>query len=280
MHLTKKNCESDSSKPTTETVLPGTQNAKHETRIAQRATRNTKRERCYYANLGLIDYLEAWNLQTDLVDARIKNDVSSAVVLFLEHPAVYTLGRRGGDENLLVSESFLEKSGIPVVQVERGGNITYHGPGQLIVYPIMNLHAARIGVVEFVGALEKVMLKTVALWGIKAEQSSVNRGIWIGGKKLGSIGIALRKGVSFHGLALNVNLDLLPFSWIQPCGLQDVQMTSMKQELSRSVSMVRVQEKLKENFESVFGMQFIESSYAGLRGILGNQKDEHITECV
>jgi lipoate-protein ligase B len=227
-----------------------------------------------------MDYREAWKLQTDLVDARIKNDLSSDVVLSLEHSPVFTLGRRGGDENLLVSESFLDKSGISVVQVERGGNITYHGPGQLVVYPIMDLQIARIGVVEFVEALEEIMLKTVAHWGIKAERNSANRGIWIGEKKLGSIGIALRKGVSFHGLALNGNLDLLPFTWIQPCGLQDVQMTSMKQALSRDVSIMSVQEKLKENFASVFGMQLVVSSYAELRGILGNQKDEHITECV
>jgi lipoate-protein ligase B len=226
-------------------------------------------ERCYSADLGLIDYREAWKLQTDLVDARIKNDILSDVVLFLEHSPVFTLGRRGGDENLLVSASFLEKSGISVVQVERGGNITYHGPGQLVVYPIMDLHTARIGVVEFVEALEEIMLKTVAHWGIKAERNSANRGIWIGEKKLGSIGIALRKGVSFHGLALNINLSLLPFSWIQPCGLQDVQMTSMKQALSRDVSRMRVQEKLKENFASVFGMQLIDKSGSELKGILG-----------
>jgi lipoate-protein ligase B len=268
MHLTKKNCESDSSKPTTETVLPGTQNKKREARIAQRVTRNTKPERCYSADLGLIEYRDAWKLQTDLVDARIRNDVSSDVVLFIEHPAVFTLGRRGGDENLLVSESFLEKSGISVVPVERGGNITYHGPGQLVVYPIMDLHAARIGVVEFVEALEKVMLETVALWGIKAERNSANRGIWVGDRKLGSVGIALRKGVSFHGLALNVNLDLLAFSWIQPCGLQDVQMTSMKQELSREISMPDVLKALKEQFETVFGIQLVDKSYSELKGTL------------
>ena len=228
-------------------------------------------KRCLYADLGLIEYREAWKMQTDLVDARMKNEFSSDVVLFLEHPAVFTLGRRGGDENLLISESFLEKSGISVVQVERGGNITYHGPGQLVVYPIMDLHTARIGVVEFVEALEKVMLKTVAFWGIKAEQSSANRGIWVGDKKLGSIGIALRKGVSFHGLALNVNLDLLPFSWIQPCGLQNIQMTSMKQESSREISMNKVRESIKENFESVFGMQPIDINWSELKVILKNK---------
>ena len=233
-------------------------------------------DRCYSADLGLFDYREAWKLQTDLVNARIKNDILSDVVLLLEHSPVFTLGRRGGDENLLVSESFLKKSGISMVQVERGGNITYHGPGQLVVYPIMDLQTARIGVVEFVEALEKVMLKTVALWGIKAERSSANRGIWIGEKKLGSIGIALRKGVSFHGLALNVNLDLSPFSWIQPCGLQDVQMTSMKQESSREISMSEVRESLKENLESVFNIRFIAISLAALKRVLGKQ--DHVSK--
>jgi lipoate-protein ligase B len=136
----------------------------------------------------------------------------------------------------------------------------------------MDLQTARIGMVEFVEALEEVMLETVALWGIKAERNPANRGIWVGDKKMGSIGIALRKGVSFHGLALNVNLDLLPFSWIQPCGLQDVQMTSMRQELSRDVSMNNLQEKLKENFASVFSMQLINKNWSELKGLLGNRK--------
>lgn len=226
---------------------------------------NKMTKRCFCADLGLIEYREAWKLQTELVDARIKHEVPIDIVLFLEHLPVFTLGRRGGAENLLVSESFLEKSGISVVHIERGGNITYHGPGQLVVYPIMDLHTARIGVVEFVDALEEVMLKTVALWGIKADRNSVNRGIWVGEKKMGSIGIALRKGVSFHGLALNVNLSLTPFTWIQPCGLRDVQMTSMSQELSREVSINKVQEKLKENFESVFGMQLVYKNCSELK---------------
>lgn len=231
-------------------------------------------DRCLYVDLGLIEYRQAWNLQTELVDARIKKDVPSDIVLFLEHPPVFTLGRRGGDENLLVSESFLEKSGISVVPVERGGNITYHGPGQLVVYPIMDLQAARVAVVDFVETLEEVMLQTVAFWGIKAERNPANRGIWVDDKKIGSIGIALRKGVSFHGLALNVNLDLAPFSWIQPCGLPDVRMTSMKQELSREISMNTVRESVKENFESVFGIRLVGSSYAGLKDILKSRKNE------
>jgi lipoic acid synthetase len=229
---------------------------------------------CYITDLGLVDYRKAWKLQTDLVDARINKIITSDIVLLLEHPPVFTLGRRGGDENLLVSASFLEKSGISVIQVERGGNITYHGPGQLVVYFIMNLQALRIAVVEFVEALEEAMLQTVGFWGIRAQRNPANRGIWVGDKKMGSIGIALRKGVSFHGLALNVNLDLTPFSWIQPCGLQGVQMTSMKQELSRDVSVPDVRNVLKEQLEAVLGVALISKSDTSLRSILKTQQSQ------
>lgn len=244
----------------------------------QRTTDNNKR--CFCTDLGLIDYHKAWKLQTDLVAARINRTIPSDVVLLLEHPPVFTLGRRGGSENLLISESVLEKSGISVTQVERGGNITYHGPGQLVAYFIMDLEAARIGVAKFVEALEEVMLKTAGFWGITAERNPANRGIWVGDKKMGSIGIALRKGVSFHGLALNVNLDLTPFSWIQPCGLQNVGMTSMKQELSAELSMSSAREILKEQIEAVFGVALFTKSYFEIKGILRNQKNKSMVERV
>ena len=227
-------------------------NAQRGPRTAQPATCNPQRDTWWCIDLDKIDYNEAWKLQTDIVEARNNQIIDTDVILMLEHPPVFTLGRRGGAENLLVSDAFLKQSGIAVTQVERGGNITYHGPGQLVVYPIVDLEAAGISVVGFVEALEEVMLRTVEVWGIKAERKSVNRGIWVGDKKLGSIGIALRKGISFHGLALNVNLDLAPFSWIQPCGLQDVRMTSVEQELPGKVSMPDVRNVLKEKIEFVF----------------------------
>lgn len=244
----------------------------------QRTTDNNKR--CFCVDLGLIDYRTAWKLQTDLVEARINKTITSDIVLLLEHPPVFTLGRRGGSENLFVSRSDLKKSGISVIHVERGGNITYHGPGQLVVYFIMDLEAARVAVVEFVDALEEVMLQTVGFLGIKAERNPANRGIWVDNKKMGSIGIALRRGISFHGLALNVNLDLTPFSWIQPCGLQDVRMTSMKQELSKELSMNSVRKALKEQLEAVFGVALFTKSYFELEGILRNPKHESMAERV
>jgi lipoate-protein ligase B len=204
-----------------------------------------------------IDYREAWELQGKLIAARKERVLEKDIVLFLEHPPVFTLGRRGGRECLLVSEEFLEKSGVQVIQVERGGNITFHGPGQLVAYPIVDLQSARIKVVDFVSGLEEVMLRTAAHWGIAAGRNSANRGIWVGPHKMGSIGIAVRRGISFHGLALNVRTDLTPFSWIQPCGLKDVGMTTMQREIKQKLSIQQVRTVLKKHFEKVFGVKFV-----------------------
>lgn len=215
-----------------------------------------------------VDYNEAWVLQEKLIMARRAGILQNDIVLFLEHPPVFTLGRRGGRECMLVSQDFLDKAGIPIIQVERGGTITYHGPGQQVAYPIVDLHAARIKVVDFVSGLEDVMLRTAQNWGIAAERNDANRGIWVGPKKMGSIGIAVRRGISFHGLALNVQTDLRPFSWIQPCGLQDVGMTSMQQESAQTLSMNQVRVLLKIQFEVVFGIKFIQKKPADLDSIL------------
>jgi lipoate-protein ligase B len=215
-----------------------------------------------------IDYRQAWTLQEKLIAARRAGFLQYDIVLFLEHPPVFTLGRRGGRECMLVSDAFLEKAGIPIIQVERGGNITYHGPGQLVAYPIVDLQSARIKVVDFVSGLEEVMLQTAKYWGIFAERNDANRGVWVGPKKMGSIGIAVRRGISFHGLALNVQTDLTPFTWIQPCGLQDVGMTSMQHECSRSFSMQQVRDVLKKRFEAVFGIKLSQKRPASLDPIL------------
>jgi lipoate-protein ligase B len=256
--------------------LVADRNTKPVPRTPQRATRNTQ-PAWWWIDLGTVDYRKAWKLQTEIVAARNNKIIDTDLILMLEHPPVFTLGRRGGTENLLVSEAFLEQSGIAVTQVERGGNITYHGPGQLVVYPIVDLEAAGISVVEFVEALEQVMIRTAEVWGIKAERNSANRGIWVGDKKMGSIGIALRKGISFHGLALNVNLDLTPFSWIQPCGLQGVRMTSMEQELSEKVSMGEVRKVIKEQMQVVFGAVLVSKSEISLFNILKTQTSEQST---
>jgi len=206
-------------------------------------------------DLGRMPYPEAWDLQLRLVEARSQGRVDNDVILFVEHPPVFTLGRRGGRENLLVPEETLRQSGIPIVQVERGGNITYHGPGQLVVYPIVHLPGFGIGVVDMVDRLEDVMIRTCAAWGVAAGRNALNRGAWVGMKKIGSIGIAVRRGVSFHGLALNVNPDLQPFSFIQPCGLKGVGVTSIAQAAGRPVAMEEALAATKRNIETVFGIR-------------------------
>ena len=257
-------------KPLINNGNPATRNPQPATRNPQPETRNPQPKPCFSVDLGMMEYNEAWKLQSDIVSARVNGIIDTDIILFLEHPTVFTLGRRGGLDHLLVSEEFLKTSGIPIVHVERGGNITFHGPGQLVVYPIVNLNARGIGVVDFVAALEDVMLATVRTWGIAAERNLANRGIWVGNDKIGSIGLAVRKGISFHGLALNINVDLTPFSWIQPCGLQDVCMTSMKQELGREMSMNDVCAAVKKQFESVLNLNLSTASFSHLQHQLHN----------
>jgi lipoate-protein ligase B len=226
-----------------------------------------------FADLGILDYQQAWQLQADLVAARRDGRIDANMILTLEHPSVFTLGRRGGLEYLLVSEDCLKRSGIPVVQVERGGFITYHGPGQLVLYPIIDLEAERFKVVDLVDALEEIMIRTAADWGVAAGRNPANRGVWVGLKKLGSIGIAVRRGVSFHGMALNVNLDLTSFSWIQPCGLSGVAMTSMHQESSRQIPMEKVRRTVRSHVESVFDARLTDCRLSDLQRFLRDAAD-------
>ncbi|MGC8490800.1 MAG: lipoyl(octanoyl) transferase LipB [Syntrophobacteraceae bacterium] len=206
---------------------------------------------CLCAENSLLNYEAAHQLQIELVAARKSGAVSKDILLLLEHPPVFTLGRRGGRQNLLVPESFLEEASISVVHAERGGDITYHGPGQLVGYPIIDLRAAGWGVTGYVERLEEVMIRTAARYGVRAARNERNRGVWVGNTKLGSIGVALRSGITYHGFALNVNVSLTPFGWINPCGLQGIAMTSLERELSHPLPMEEVRRHLKAEFEEV-----------------------------
>ncbi|MFO7599880.1 MAG: lipoyl(octanoyl) transferase LipB [Candidatus Desulfacyla sp.] len=225
--------------------------------------------KCLCVDLPRIDYQDAWTLQTDLVAARREKRLDTDVVLLLEHPPIFTLGRRGGRENLNVSEDLLADRGIPVIHVERGGDITFHGPGQLVVYPIVDLTSARLGVADYVEMLEEVVIRVAADWGITAGRNPINRGVWVGNSKLASIGIAVRHGISFHGVALNVNLSLDPFSWIHPCGLRGIGITSMEKELGRSVSMEDVRQGVKHHLKGVFEIEMVMTDIARGSGIEG-----------
>ena len=219
----------------------------------------------WWVNLPETDYQAALDLQLALVRAKTADRRFPDVTLCVEHPRVFTLGRRGGRENLCVSEEFLSGKGVSVVPTDRGGNITYHGPGQLVAYPIVDLTKHRIKVVEFVSGLEEAMIRTAAHWGIDAGTDPANRGVWLNGNKLGSIGITIRRGISFHGLALNVNTDMEPFSWIHPCGLDRVTMTSFERHLGRPVSMVDARRVMAEAFGEVFRVATKEVSVQALK---------------
>lgn len=197
---------------------------------------------------GRVPYRQALALQHRLVAARRSGRLRSDLVLLLDHPAVFTLGRRGGRENLRVSADHLQQHGVEVVPVERGGNITFHGPGQLVAYTIFDLQAARMGVTDFVYRLEEAMLRTAEHWKVAADRNPLNRGVWVGADKLGSIGLAIRRGVTYHGLAFNVEPDLTPFGWINPCGLSNVGVTSLQREAGRPVTLSEAMAVFKHHF--------------------------------
>jgi lipoate-protein ligase B len=227
-----------------------------------------------------MEYRDALELQRALVDAKIAATLSQDVLLLLEHPPVFTLGRRGSREHLLVAEPFLESREIGLTHVERGGDITYHGPGQLVGYPIVDLRKGRWKIIDFVGALEEVMIDTVGDWGIKAGRNPMNRGVWVGISKIGSVGIAVRRAVSSHGFALNVNTSLEPFSWIHPCGLEGVELTSMKRLLCNEVPMERVQRAIRLHIQEIFGVELESVSLLDICRLLGTRDQAFGREAV
>jgi lipoyl(octanoyl) transferase len=217
-------------------------------------------------DLPVMDYREVLSLQGALVEARCCG--LGGVVLLLEHAPVFTLGRRGGRENLLVTEGLLKGRGVPVVQAERGGDVTFHGPGQIVGYPILDLKKNGWNVKGFVGSLEEVMIRTAAGWGIHAERNRLNRGVWVGMEKLGSVGIAVRGGISFHGFALNVSTHMEPFEWIRPCGLRGIRMTSMERVLGKPLSMDEIRKRAMASIEEVFQVSLDMWSLEDLKGLM------------
>jgi lipoyl(octanoyl) transferase len=203
-----------------------------------------------------VDYRELLALQRGLVDAKASGALTHDLLLVLEHHPVFTLGRRGIRSGLLVGDDYLAARGIEVVHVERGGDVTYHGPGQVVAYPIVDLRANGWKVADFVSAIEEIMIRTAARWGIQAARNPQNRGVWVAGKKLGSVGIAVRREISFHGLALNVDMDLRPFTWINPCGLAGCQMTSFREETGKDIRVADVREALALHAEAIFDASF------------------------
>jgi lipoyl(octanoyl) transferase len=220
----------------------------------------------FFQDLGVMDYRACHNLQLDLVEKRRTGAMADDIFLLTEHPSVLTLGRRGGLEHLIVSEEFLHQNGVAVVHVERGGDITYHGIGQLVVYPIIQLKNAGFSVTEYVFRLEEVMLRLSADFGVVAGRDSRNHGVWVRDGKLGSVGIAIRHGVAFHGLAININTNLEAFRWIHPCGLVDTHMTTLVRERKQEISMEEARGRLKGHLSEVFERIFLISDESWVGG--------------
>jgi lipoyl(octanoyl) transferase len=206
-------------------------------------------------DLGLSDYRATYDLQVALVE-KIRKEGQEDLFLMTEHPSVFTLGKRGGRENLTVSEQFLSSRNIPLVHIERGGDITYHGEGQLVLYPVINLRRSGLSVTGYVYLLEEVMIRLAGLYGVTAIRDKRNHGIWVENSKLGSVGIAIRHGISFHGLSFNTNLSLEPFSWVNPCGLKGVKMTSLSTLCDREVTVAMVKIHLKRVLTELFQRDF------------------------
>jgi len=201
---------------------------------------------------GTRRYISLLRAQHRLIAARREGTLSSDVALVLEHAPVFTLGRNATREHLKVSETFLTERGIQVVQAERGGDITYHGPGQVVAYLIFDLRAARMRIPDYISRLEEAMIRVARDFDVPAGRNPLNPGVWVGNRKLGSIGIAVRHGIAYHGLALNANLSLEPFTWIHPCGLTGISMTSLKEERGRDIKIEDVKSALSGHLKDLF----------------------------
>jgi len=205
----------------------------------------------YIIDLGLIDYGEALDLQRQFWLRRVEGELPD-LLLLLEHPHVFTLGRRGNRSHLIVSPEVLEAIKIRIFHVERGGDITYHGPGQMVVYPILDLKDYGYRLIRYVDQLEEVILHVLKDFGIEGRRDPSNRGVWVEGEKIASVGVAIKRWVSFHGIALNYQTDLKYFDLIHPCGLEGKKMTTMEKILGKKISRESLSEKIIFHFKEVF----------------------------
>ena len=210
--------------------------------------------KCGWRQLGRIGYGEAVELQQALVERRKEGAITDQLLL-LEHPHVITLGRNGHMENLLASSEVLERAGVSFYPTDRGGDVTYHGPGQLVGYPIMDLREWRRDVGAYVRGVEQVLIDTLAEYGIEAGRIPKLTGVWVGERKVAAIGVHISRWVTSHGFALNVSTDLSYFQYIVPCGLSKP-VTSMAQ-LGAPATLDEVSRKLTANFGRVFECEML-----------------------
>jgi len=201
-------------------------------------------------DLGLIDYQKAYEIQKEYVKLRKLGEIGDSLLLS-EHDAVFTIGRTGKKEHLLESEEALNECGIKVLETDRGGDITFHGPGQLAIYPIIDLRARGGDLHKYLRDLEEGIIYILKAYSLHGERAAGKTGVWVGGEKIASIGIAASNWITFHGAALNVNVDLDFFSMIYPCGMRGVAMTSVAKLLGRHVDMAELKGKAIDAFDAV-----------------------------
>lgn len=216
-----------------------------------------------FKDLGIIEYQKAWNYQLELFQNKISTKVNDNkqtddYLLFCEHPHVYTLGKSGVQNNLLINNEFLKKINATYFKTDRGGDITYHGFGQIVGYPILDLEKYQMRVRTYIETMEDAIIKTLAEYGIESTRLESATGVWLDAgipakeRKICAIGVKVSRLVSMHGFALNVNTDLSYFNHINPCGFVDKGVTSMEKELGKKLDFEEVKQKLRTNFERAF----------------------------
>ena len=230
-------------------------------------------KKVYVTDLGTKDYKETWDFQEEvfnsIIDIKNKNkekenkDITPNYLLFVEHPNVYTLGKSGKYSHLLISEEELAQKNATFYKIDRGGDITYHGPGQIVGYPILDLDNFFTDIHKYLRFLEEVIIKTLADYGIKGERSPGETGVWIDvgtpfARKICAMGVRASRWVTMHGFAFNINADLSYFNYIIPCGIVDKSVTSLNQELGKNIPLQEVKEKIKFHFSNIFEAELIE----------------------
>ncbi len=216
-----------------------------------------------FHDIGLIDYQQAWDFQKEVYSKVLNNKINATgasgenYFLFCEHPHVYTLGKSGSENNLLINHLQLHAKNATFVKTDRGGDITYHGPGQIVGYPILDLERLGIGVKEYVHKIEETIIKTLKEFSITAERLEGATGVWLDtqtmkARKICAIGVKISRSITMHGFAFNVNTDLSYFNYINPCGFTDKSVTSLEKEIGGKQDMEKVKTVLKEKFSEVF----------------------------
>ena len=214
------------------------------------------KRKCLLLQLGTVEYGEALELQKSLLDTRVSGKIDDCLIL-LQHPPTFTYGRRYKEGNLIANKEYYESLGFAIYKTDRGGLATYHGPGQLVGYPIIKISTYTKDYYQYLRMLEDVMIRTLIDFGIAARRNEGYTGVWVDNAKIGFVGVRMSFGYAMHGFSLNVNDDLSPFNYITPCGIQGVRVASLKELLNTSVNIEDVCDVLARHFSDVFQIQMV-----------------------